>query len=252
MRKKDSLMKMLLADKGDMYYALNACNLHSDFNPADFKDVRFGKNSRFYGKLMKDGNVFNPYIHRRFLPAKFKEMCHACQDLHNISFSSNYMLKVLEKECHTLSVLAVADRDAFNERESFFGFEKVKNILDLYATPLFSYYDTCYSPAHAKKVGEEQGKIKRAMTYNSLEKLCKQMSTHYLPEYYIPKEFTDKFTDMYFKAGAYYSIKNEIMFNHYSYKGYPGEFGCKVLRGDLDTGITTKALVNEARKMWGF
>ena len=32
----------------------------------------FGKNSKFYKQIMADGNIFNPYIHRRFLPAQFR------------------------------------------------------------------------------------------------------------------------------------------------------------------------------------
>ena len=39
---------------------------------ADVWDGCFAKNSKFYGQVMKDGHIFNPYMHRRFLPAQFR------------------------------------------------------------------------------------------------------------------------------------------------------------------------------------
>ena len=40
------------------------------FNQA--MDDCFGKNSQFYKQEMSDGHIFNPYIHRRWLPAQFR------------------------------------------------------------------------------------------------------------------------------------------------------------------------------------
>ena len=64
--------KSVKDDQGNLIYS-NVLNriLAGEEIPEDVKLSFFGESSRFFGRIMNDGNIFNPYIHRRFLPSQF-------------------------------------------------------------------------------------------------------------------------------------------------------------------------------------
>ena len=87
-------------------------------------DGYFGKNSRFYMQVMNDGHVFNPYIHRRFLPAQFQRNIRTAgyNGIHNYvreQYSWNYVVRFLKEECAKLDMLQRRDPEAFRERSQF-------------------------------------------------------------------------------------------------------------------------------------
>lgn len=46
---------------------------------SNFDSESWAKKSKFYQTVMADGNIFNPYIHRRFLPYQFREILSLAQ-----------------------------------------------------------------------------------------------------------------------------------------------------------------------------
>ena len=105
-------------------------------NTAD-DDRFFGKHSQFYRQVMADGNIFNPYIHRRFLPAQFRRNVriagyNGIHDFVKKSYTWNYVIRFLKEECAKLAMLERRDREAFVERSQFFTLEDMKVILTQY------------------------------------------------------------------------------------------------------------------------
>lgn len=257
MRNKDSVLKHLLRDQSKMYYALNEHNIQSSINPSDFKDVKFGKNSAFFNTMMADGHVFNPYIHRRFLPAKFKKMCETSAQLSldrydDLWFSGSYMFKIITKELHVASILMVADPAAFEERTLFFDF---RNCMTMIRELLHNIKKRPTPTQDQIWVDEMLIKLQRAATYEDLERVSKQIKDSINDRWIVhsaaeTQSVMSIFSEIYVRVGAYYSIKNELMFHHKTVDGFPGEFGCNKLRGMIEDGISTKELVDLARSMW--
>ena len=84
----------------------------------------WAKNSKFYGKVMSDGHVFNPYLDRRFLPAQYLGMIkdewnHSAWTAINRRYGYMYSIEWLLKEVDKLAFLAKVDPVAFEERKQF-------------------------------------------------------------------------------------------------------------------------------------
>ena len=129
----------------------------------NFNDNDWAHNSRFYQAVMCDGNIFNPYIHRRWLPAQFKRLvddirhspvlndpnCVITKEkaLDFFSYSSEAISKLLEttlKEIELLSFLQKRDQLAFAERSLIYSFDRCQKIVLAYIkvnTELISKYD---------------------------------------------------------------------------------------------------------------
>ena len=103
------------------------------------KGHAFGKKSRFYKQIMQDGFVFNPYVHRRWLPYQFLDCAKDIYILEGLQravsfseFSSGLITKiyaycgclgsveVLEREKEVQEILSKRDRQAYIERKSAF------------------------------------------------------------------------------------------------------------------------------------
>lgn len=84
----------------------------------------WAKNSKFYGKVMSDGHVFNPYLDRRFLPAQYLGMIkdewnHSAWTAINRRYGYMYSIEWLLKEVDKLAFLGNVDPVAFEERKQF-------------------------------------------------------------------------------------------------------------------------------------
>ena len=82
------------------------------FNQA--MDDCFGKNSQFYRQEMSDGHIFNPYIHRRWLPAQFRRNIreagyNGIYDYVKRCYNWNYVVRFLKQECWKLAMLQRRD-----------------------------------------------------------------------------------------------------------------------------------------------
>ena len=105
------------------------------FNQA--MDDCFGKNSQFYKQEMADGHIFNPYIHRRWLPAQFRRNIreagyNGIHDYVKRCYNWNYVVRFLKQECWKLAMLQRRDPDAFRERSAFFTLHDMQRILAQY------------------------------------------------------------------------------------------------------------------------
>lgn len=104
------------------------------------KGHTFGKKSRFYKQIMQDGFVFNPYVHRRWLPYQFLDCAkntyvseRRSQGAVSFSgFSSDLIIRIytycsylgsvemLEREKEVQEILSKRDKQAYIERKSAF------------------------------------------------------------------------------------------------------------------------------------
>ncbi len=219
-------------------------------NTAD-DDRFFGKHSQFYRQVMADGNIFNPYIHRRFLPAQFRRNVriagyNGIHDFVKKSYTWNYVIRFLKEECAKLAMLERRDREAFVERSQFFTLEDMKVILTQYANAVCDELDREYEHVKnlkltrrynghvyicPKGIGLVQkehvrpmkhrftafsGDVQNSRTYAQLSKLMNGFDFAKLAND-IPS--TDTFADRFIEAGAYYTLKQAIMFENMSLGG---------------------------------
>lgn len=147
MREKDSILKSVLSEKAEKYYSL------SNNDGVSHEQVYFAENSYFYEEIMEDGNIFNPYIHRRFLPMQYKEILRKCVN-HDITpmecfskksgllyldrrYDYNYFVRFVIDEVWKLARLEQLDYAAFLERSKMWEFESIKGFL-------CNYFETLY------------------------------------------------------------------------------------------------------------
>lgn len=195
------------------------------------KQQLFGKKSFYYGSIMEDGFIFNPYVHRRFLPTQFKRIVRfnfSLEDIKNNTeediyeqlasvsncfcgyFSIGHIIKYMEKEIHTLLILQEKDTSAYMERSKFLNVETVlstiKGILDLCKSYGVSHYGL-------GRMIEAYDRLAQEPTLTILEKF---LITNYFPYKHIDcprEESLREIRESFFKSGLYFSIKNELMFN---------------------------------------
>ena len=192
-------------------------------------------NSQFYGKTMADGYVFNPYIHRRFIAAQFRQLiklygCYGVTDGFRKSRSWSYAISILCKEVHTLSMLERKDRTAFNERSRFFTIEASAKILSDYAADVAHYIDNrggfpqrgrdAFIPGVGYVRKENIRPLKYRFTrlaqdaqkcrnYAMLNALLEGFEWLDLPGNY---DLPESFAKPYLESGAFYTLKHHMMF----------------------------------------
>ena len=95
----------------------------------------WAKKSSFYNQVMRDGYIFNPFLHRRFLPIQFlKMMRHNDNVIAQIKANYDYQYSIhwLRDEVKKLALLENTDPIAFNERKLFLTQTKIKSIIANY------------------------------------------------------------------------------------------------------------------------
>ena len=129
--------------------------------------IPFAKNSGFYNKIMADGNVFNPYLHRRFLPVQYLKMIqdplvvdlrHKCNNFEDAlarNYNFQYSINYTKKEVKKLAFLEWSDRVSFEERSCFFSIPSVKTIISDYVNEAIEYIDNI-KPVKSRK-GKNRG-----------------------------------------------------------------------------------------------
>lgn len=214
-------------------------------------DGYFGKNSRFYMQVMNDGHVFNPYIHCRFLPAQFQRNIRAAgyNGIHNYvreQYNWNYVVRFLKEECTKLAMLQRRDPEAFQERSQFFTLRDMQNILRDYCVMVRNVLITAENDAASSRRYRQRkeeiivfvkgiGMIRvdhiRPMKYR-FEKFCDAVAaTRSYGELSVlmqrfdfckldPKILTsDLFARRFVESGAFYTLKQKIMFEGFSLGG---------------------------------
>ena len=204
-------------------------------------EISYAKKSSLYNKIMMDGNVFNPYIHRRFLPHQYINMYerYGGFNIRNIighEYSCNYALKYLEKEIKTLSMLLKYDKKTFRERSRFFTYDVIYNTLSSCANKILSkidgrnsFYQSSVGWLDKRKIEELIYDIKlllnKTMQANNYMKLYEIISNNKVFNIMKKFNYTDrvnsmlnKWTYAFIASGAYYTMKHLIMFEGYLFR----------------------------------
>lgn len=209
------------------------------------------KKSKFYNQIMTDGNIFNPYLHRRFLPIQFKCLIngaswgHGSTDQEKLwayaksNYDSDYVYNFIIAEIRKLAIMERRDRLAFEERKLFFPLEDVLSYILEYVNSLYSkimklpsvkYKNHDQSLTKHEKdtkfkksidtVVTQINEIKSCVTYTEAAKLLEQTTSISFSSFnvavLISENEQDKFFQNFLKSGTYYYLKNIIMFSSLS------------------------------------
>ena len=223
---------------------------------ADVWDGCFAKNSKFYGQVMKDGHIFNPYMHRRFLPAQFRNNIRSAgyygiNEYVRKHYDWNYVARFLRDECGKLAFLQRRDREAYEERYRFFPLETMKSIFIAYAKTITKELDDAVC-TEAKVI-----RRKNRVTHYIITGIGSIQREHVRPMKYRYEKFIDavkssrtyaqladvangfnfdranpaflsssEFADCFIASGAYYTLKHMVMFE-----------GLKLGKGDAKSDL---------------
>lgn len=207
-------------------------------NLNDDDDRIFGKNSRFYGQMMADGHVFNPYIHRRFIASQFHRLVvrHGIDGIRDAvarEYDWKYAIEQIRKEAHKLANLERHDKTAFAERSMFFSLNAIGAILSDYVSAVHREIDDAAASAgrrggyaFIRGYGRVEQNHIRPMkyrftkllteaavcrTYAELDKLLEDFDFIELDRHI---RLPESFVTPYINAGAFYTLKNAIMFEN--------------------------------------
>lgn len=206
-------------------------------------DGCFAPNSRFYRQTMADGHTFNPYIHRRFLPAQFRRNIRAAgysgiREYVRRSYDWNYVVRFLCEECAKLALLERRDKEAFQERSQFFTLDDIKAILDEYVCEVFralelakltpyTYYthnghkQTYFLVANMGRIQQEhvrpmQYRFRKfhdaAVSCSSYAQLSKLLNGFHFCKIDKTIPSSERFARCFIESGAFYTLKQMIMF----------------------------------------
>lgn len=281
MRETDKRMAEALGDKREQYLSLS--------NKKDKPCAIFAENSQFYNQVMEDGYIFNPYIHRRWLPSQYLRWVNIYDGIwekiktnYKIWYQGKDLITYTIDEVYKLAMLQRVSPDAYKERKQFFTIEIVKDILEEYiqycidTTPKLqnNSYFSCHHRvlgfcskylSKVKKLSERSGriieenmfgyaplitklqqaltKVEEADTYFEIKKVLDDFPELTRPQKYVD---TDQFDEPFLKAGAYYTIKDAIMFRHKTLviggQKLNGVKAFEKLRDILDNGATAEEL----------
>lgn len=287
----------------------NQATLMSTATETKEKQVEYwAKNSKFYGKVMSDGHVFNPYLDRRFLPAQYLGMIkdewkHSAWTAINRRYGYMYSIEWLLKEVDKLAFLGKVDPVAFDERKLFLFPRDIYFIVKDYVSKLEKEIDNrlftnnyratkqgkVYLKFHGYKelyAGDEIEVIKDHQVVTEVEKsdelkalifkfndVVEQLKVFadYTYQFYSGKNDYKKinkilqgirfielpyntkksntFIDRFMAQGAFYTMRNLILFEGYSLKGKTGEKAEKLLRENIGLeGYKLHAMLKECLK----
>lgn len=270
MNKNERMEKLNLAGVNtSKYFTVNLDNgtkIHLIIDENGQPVVVNNKEDEIAEQIIADGYVRNTKLHRRYVMAQmfhmlnyesydgYEEGFHAC--LRNM-YGYHYTLTMMLEEVRVLSKLEARDVESFNERSHFFTKDVVVDVLCDYVEKLQNYVDNlptknCKGVPYKRIKGvnifvDDLGKklfrpmineIKKiglapdyAVLYNRLSWFMKDIVKlpHNTPK---SKVWIDTFKG----EGAYYTLKNLIMFH---------ECGIKVDKFDAKFGISAVALLED-------
>lgn len=200
----------------------------------------FGKNSQFYKKVMADGNIYNPYIHRRWLPAQFQRIIKkvGCDNINSYvktNYDWNYVIRFIKEEAAKLALLEKRDPQAFVERSRFFTLRVISSILQDYKRQVFEVLDngermlrriSCdwkesvditgfgqVMRRHIRPIKHRFDEFCQSVEdCNDNAQLSRLLEAFDFAE--LPSSFpvSNSFAIPFVEAGAYYTLKHKIMF----------------------------------------
>jgi hypothetical protein len=210
--------------------------------------------SKFYSQVMEDGHIFNPYLHRRFVPSQFLRMMKYCsgsiRDYIGERYGFVYSIEWLKEEVRKLAFLQHADPIAFDERKRFLTIDDIKTIISHYTDTVIGHVEVRLSEYHSVKISKrrriitkEEGDVFKAemlkfnndiqsvITYETMNEL---LQDHIVVKMSYDTKKSNTFIEVFAKAGAYYTLKHLVMFEHLSLNGEAGADACAELTNYLD------------------
>lgn len=215
----------------------------------------FAPNSKLHGTIMADGFIFNPYLHRRFLPVQYlKMMTHkrGFEGFLRENYNFKYSIDYTRKEVRKLAFLQKNDKAAFAERSQFFTLDVVKKIIEDYVTHIRT--SIAYAPKYGdnhivfnnKKYKSDAPELQKMLTrldvfaeqvngaynYSKMQNILDGFK--YIRVHNSAKK-SQAFIHAYKKAGAYYTLKHLFMFEDLKWMNTPSH-SLGALREMLDRG----------------
>lgn len=213
------------------------------------EDGLWAVNSQFYNQVMEDGHIFNPYLHRRFVPSQFLRMMNNkyYSDIKAVIdswYGFTYSIEWAKDEVRKLAFLQKADPIAFDERKHFLTIDNVKSIIDGYVNAAIQFVDLRARQYRSVKVGKHlyvrnraeiekfieeindfNNKVQSTITYETMNEL---LQSHYVIKINNAEKSHD-FIEAFERAGAYYTLKHLVMFEHLSLNDKTGADACAEL-----------------------
>ena len=208
------------------------------------------ENDCIFNQIIEDGYVRNTKLHRRWVMAQmFYMLNYVSWDGHYKGYNEclkraygyDYTLKMMIEEIRVLSKLETRDYESFNERVHFFNKEVVVAVMEDYLEKFKKYAESlpdrnCKGVPYKRIKGTNIfnadldkklyapvrsyiSKIKYAKNYGEIYKtLTGFMRTYIKLPYDTPK--SKEWIDAYKGEGAFYTLKNLVMFHNCGIKEY--------------------------------
>lgn len=286
MRGKDEVLKEALGDSGSKYTSL--CT------NGRYEQKIFAPRSHFHGEIMNDGYIFNPYIHRRWLPSQYELL-----SLRNAYFKetfketflrnadAQYISTIVVNEVNKMIVLSKYDRGAYAERRHFFTVDVCKEVLsqflrkageslvennmaqtgyrfssskisihngivtlieeeDLEKSQLIDTYtiSTVYKITPLMQaIDNVLDKIEHARSYYTIQKALNEVRYERFDFKKLNiDDVPEVFYESFFSAGAFYSLKNQILFTEKKIDGKTGKEAYEHIIKMVEDGATWEEL----------
>lgn len=219
-------------------------------------EARWAMSSNFYSQVMEDGHIFNPYLHRRFVPSQFLRLLKYNDMNGRLGITRNYNLPYsiewVKEEVGKLAFLQKADPIAFDERQHFLTLDEVKSIISDYIISvtqnISSHMQYWYAVRTAKyrsvrsredkeaficELHKFNDRVQCVITYETMAEL--------LQDFYVVAIYSEKseaFIEAFARGGAYYTLKHLVLFEHLSLNGKTGAEACAELATYVDKSAT--------------
>ena len=222
-------------------------------------------NDPILNQIIEDGYVRNSKLHRRFVMAqmfhhlnyKSYDGKHAgYNDCIRYNYGYKYTIDMMIEEVKVLSKLEVRDKETFEERAHFFDRRTIAEVLEDYAVELEKYVDklktkNCKGVPYKRvkntnifvadlnkklyaPVKSYARKILVARDYNEIYRILCNFKRNMIKLPYDTRK-SKAWIDAYKGAGAYYTLKNLVMFHG---------CGIKVDKFDVKFGVNAVAYLN--------
>lgn len=199
-------------------------------------------------QIIEDGYVRNTKLHRRFVMAQmFQGLNYKSYDGRKTGYnewvkrhSLKYSFDMMLEEIRVLGKLEARDRDTFVERSHFFTKDVIAKTMEDYVEELTKYVDTlpdknCKGVPYKRVKGKnifvvdldkkvyaplrsDIYRVKYASNYNELYKIVNNFMRNMVAlPYATPK--SKAWIDAYKGEGAFYTLKNLVMFHGCGIKG---------------------------------
>ena len=197
-----------------------------------------------FNMIIEDGYVRNTKLHRRFVMAQMFHMLNyvswdgkyrGYNDCLKMSYGYDYTLEMMVEEIRVLGKLEVRDQESFMERKHFFDKEVVISVMEDYLDKLQKYIDTmpdrnCKGIPYKRIKGKDIFNadldkkvyapirrtiqlVKYAKTYSDIYRILEQNFMRNRIKLPFVTQKSKVWIDAYKGAGAYYTLKNLVMFH---------------------------------------